>query len=110
MRLLDRSVAYGQVINMGGVAYEQRGVYYDGQGRPVKVTHRTVVRAGDQEPVDVYDLELLPIDDGPDEDEGLEKLGTKRLKALVESFGGTYTTRAAALVFLEKGQSAKAAA
>lgn len=81
--MLDRSRPYAQVYGLDGVYWHQDGRNFNFKGDPLD-EHGRVVR--DPEPVSQGD--------------GMEAVHWRHLKAMVEQYGGEWTTKEAALSFL----------
>lgn len=94
---LDRTQPYGEVGGIPGVKFEQGGRFFNPGG--VEVTYGEEdadgLRAITQLPSTVEDSEAFATGDD------LDTMHWRHLKAMVESFGGTWTNKEDALAFLK---------
>jgi len=91
---LNRAKPYAEVYGGAGVLYEQAGLLFLPNGRQVGDT------STDVEPEPNIDMMLAKADSG---ECPVEELDETQLRALVESFGVEYQTRAQALAYLKDG-------
>lgn len=100
---LDLSKPYAEVHGGLGVAYEQNGVFFKGTGESVEqlqeIPEEKPVEDNTIQPcVCVEEQQTLPIESTARD---LQDMHWRHLKALVESFGGEWTTRLDAIKFME---------
>lgn len=101
---LDFSKPYGEVHGMPGAAYEQNGIYYKTDGSPAIHAQEYIEEVVIQDdtippPVCVIEQGTEPVE--ATDDKSMDAMHWKHLKALVESYGGEWTTRQAALEFMK---------
>jgi len=87
---------YGTVYDMPGVRYQQHGRYYRPDGSPVDAVQEREEAPNQQAPSKVTN-------NGWTEDD-LRRPENKALKTQLDVYGVEWTTRKAALEFLEKGR------
>jgi hypothetical protein len=93
---LDHSRPFGTVMEMPGVRFQQDGVYFRADGSPIAETTEPV-RAMTDPP----DTRLR--NNGWSEDD-LRRPENKALKAQLDVYGEEWSTRKAALEFLQRGR------
>lgn len=85
---LDRTQIYSQVIGMPGVQFEQAGHYFRQDGAEVTEDGILVTAIPEPEPA------------APKMPTNYDQMTPRQLKHLVESFGGEFVSREAAIKFL----------
>lgn len=100
---LDLSKPYSEVHGLPGAAYEQNGIVYNGAGKVASPQEyeedESVVDDSIPPAVCCYEQPTAPNETS--HDDSIQGMPTKHLKALVESFGGEWTGRKAALEFMK---------
>lgn len=104
---LDRTKPYAEVYGLLGVAFEQNGVYFKGNGQ-VAVDPRSAFVEPD--PIDhSSDNDIIrPATEMPTEPpkgKGMDQMDDKSLRTLLEAYGGEWTSRKDAIKFL-RGKAA----
>lgn len=99
--MLDRTQPHDQVFGLPGVSWSQGGVMFDPNGRPV-----TFRREGTTEGPEKVVIERVIEAPTEPKAEGLAGMHWKHLAAMLEQYGETYTSKEAAVAFLQgKGVS-----
>lgn len=96
MNSLNFEDDYATVYDLPGVRYQQYGRYFRHDGSVVETEAQEPTRAPD-----VADIRLKP---GGWSEDDLRRPENKALKAQLEVYGEEYTTRRAAIEFLQKGR------
>lgn len=103
---LDKSRPYAEIHGLPGVAYEQDGITFNRAGlAALEVLYVEEIRL----PEDKTILHFTEEQQSPPQDEtsggnSVETMHWKHLKTLVESYGGEWTNRQEAILFLKKGE------
>lgn len=101
---LDFSKPYGEVHGLPGAFYEQSGAYYKADGAPAihiqeYIEELPVIDDSVPPPVCCYEQPTAPAEVA--HDDSINGMPNKHLKALIESYGGEWTGRKAALEFMK---------
>lgn len=105
-KTLDKSRPFAEVHGLPGVCYEQDGVTFNRAGIPaVGVPYVEEIQPPeDKSVVHSVEYQASPPQDEAGEGSTIEKMHWKHLKTLVESYGGEWTNRQDAIIFLKKGE------
>lgn len=101
---LDFSKSYGEVHGLPGAVYEQNGAYFKADGNPATDTKEFVdgiIIEDDSIPPPVCLIEQLTPPAEQESGKTMEEMPNKHLRVLIESFGGEWTGRKAALEFMK---------
>ena len=104
---LDRSKPYAEVSGLPGASYEQNGILFTSDGMPSLHLNPYTEDApefdsGEPLPA-VTCIEMPSVAEDITNGDALENLHWRKLKLLVESYGGTFTTRLEAIKFIKSG-------
>jgi hypothetical protein len=100
----DPTRPHGLVYGQPGVAFEQGGVFFRPDGKPVESPHGRVVEMppappAAPEPQPAAPAVEPPAQDDVDLDKSPQEMNDKELRALVETFGEEWKGRKAAIAF-----------
>lgn len=104
---LDKTKPYAEVCGLPGAVFEQNGVMFKTDGSVANDTAPIIEEIYVSEPelnppsVSCIEQQSNPVDHY--NGQALEDLHWRKLKAIVEVYGGTWTNRADAIVFIKKG-------
>lgn len=101
---LDFSKPYAEVHGLPGAMYEQGGMYFRGDGNLATMLnpYKEEIALPDDSvppPIACYEQSSAPQDVATDT--GIDNMHWKHLKALVESYGGQWTDKKAAIAFMK---------
>lgn len=101
---LDFSKPYAEVHGLLGAAFEQGGLYFKNDGSSVfhfqeYIEEEIIEDNSILPPIACYEQATPPSIQS--HDDSIEGMPSKHLKALVESFGGEWTSKKAALEFMK---------
>lgn len=105
---LDRSRPHAEVCGLPGAAFEQDGVMYKSDGSladPAPIVEESLPYSGlEINPPSVSCIEMQSTPQDINDGQSLEEMHWRKLKILVENYGGEWSTREAAINFIKRGK------
>lgn len=105
---LDRNRPFAEICGLPGAAFEQDGIMFRNNGSVAADVAPIIEEIWVSEPelnppsISCIEMPSNPIDHS--DGQSLEDMHWRKLKALVEVYGGTWVNRAEAILFIKKGE------